>query len=95
MLAHDTKELGDSPFARPGGEHQAPALAADPREFGRRPDPYAVLAYTAMRRVLEAITDADSRARLRRVVVERYLALPAPDEGFTTFRMRGGRREYL
>jgi ABC-type branched-subunit amino acid transport system substrate-binding protein len=65
------------------------------REFGRRPDPYAVLAYTAMRRVLEAITDAGSRARMRRVVIERYLALPAPDTGFTTFRVRGDRRDYL
>jgi ABC-type branched-subunit amino acid transport system substrate-binding protein len=65
------------------------------REFGRRPDSYAVLAYTAMRRVLEAITDAGPRARLRRVVVQRYFALPAPDERFTAFRVRGERRDYL
>ena len=64
-------------------------------EFGRAPDPYAVLAYTAMRRVLEAITDAGSRARLRRVVIERYLALPPTADEFTAFRVRDGRREYL
>ena len=63
--------------------------------FGRRPDPYAVLAYRAMRRVLQAISDAGPRARLRQAVVERYLALPPAADGFTAFRVRGGRREYL
>lgn len=64
-------------------------------EFGRAPDPYAALAYTAMRRVLQAISGAGSRARLRRVVIERYLALPPAADGFTAFRIRDGRREYL
>jgi branched-chain amino acid transport system substrate-binding protein len=64
-------------------------------EYGRTPDPYAVLGYRAMRRVLQAITEAGSRARLRRVVVERYMALPPAADGFTAFRLRGGRREYL
>jgi hypothetical protein len=36
MLTDDAKEFGDSSFARPGGEHQAPALAANSREFGCR-----------------------------------------------------------
>jgi branched-chain amino acid transport system substrate-binding protein len=64
-------------------------------EFGREPDPYAVLAYRAMRRVLDAITAAGARARLRREVVARYLALPPAGDGVTAFRVRGGRREYL
>jgi branched-chain amino acid transport system substrate-binding protein len=69
--------------------------AAFKQEFGRAPDPYAVLAYRAMRRVLEAIGDAGGRARLRRVVAERYLALPPAETGFTAFRVRDGRRVYL
>jgi branched-chain amino acid transport system substrate-binding protein len=64
-------------------------------QFERPPDPYAVLAWQATRRVLEAIGDAGRRANLRRVVVERYLALPPPEDGFTAFRVRDGRREYL
>jgi branched-chain amino acid transport system substrate-binding protein len=64
-------------------------------EYGRAPDPYAVLAYRAMRRVLEAISDAGARARVRRVVAERYLALPPAETGFTAFRVRDGRRAYL
>jgi branched-chain amino acid transport system substrate-binding protein len=80
----------------PGSTPELRAFEADfQQEFGRRPDPYATLAYTAMRRVLEAIEGAGSRARLRRAVVERYMALPAPPEGFTAFRVRDGRREYL
>jgi branched-chain amino acid transport system substrate-binding protein len=63
--------------------------------FGRAPGPYAVLTYRAMRRVLDAITAAGSRARLRREVIARYLALPPADDGFTAFRVRGGQREYL
>ena len=65
-------------------------------QFGRRPDPYAVLAWQAERRVLDAIRAAGSRANLRRVVVERYMELPAVTGAFTAFRVRGGgRREYL
>jgi branched-chain amino acid transport system substrate-binding protein len=64
--------------------------------FGRRPDPYAVLAWRAATRVLDAIRAAGSRANLRRVVVERYMALPPVTKGFTAFRVRaGGRRAYL
>jgi ABC-type branched-subunit amino acid transport system substrate-binding protein len=63
--------------------------------FGREPDPYAVLTYRAMGRVLEAISAAGRRARLRREVVARYLALPVAGDGFTAFRVRGGRRAYL
>jgi branched-chain amino acid transport system substrate-binding protein len=64
-------------------------------EFERRPDPYAVLAWRGMRRVLDALAAANGRANLRRVVAERYLALPPVPERFTAFRMRGGGREYL
>jgi len=70
--------------------------AAFAAEFGRSPGPYAVLAWDAGRRVLAAIRAAGSRANLRRVVVERYMALPPTADDFTAFRIRaGGRREYL
>lgn len=81
---------------RPGS---TPELRAFERafedQFGRTPDPYAVLTYRAMRRVLQAISGAGDRARLRRVVVARYLALPPAAESFTAFRLRGGQRQYL
>jgi ABC-type branched-subunit amino acid transport system substrate-binding protein len=64
-------------------------------EYGRAPDPYAVLGYRAMRRLLQAIGDAGHSARLRRVVAQRYLALPPAEDGFTAFRVRDGRRVYL
>jgi ABC-type branched-subunit amino acid transport system substrate-binding protein len=65
-------------------------------EFGREPDPYAVLAWQAGRRVLDAIRAAGSRANLRRAVVERYMALPPLPSHFTAFRVRGdGQRAYL
>jgi branched-chain amino acid transport system substrate-binding protein len=63
--------------------------------FERAPDPYAVLAWEGMRRVLDALAAAGPRANLRRVVAEQYLALPPPQDGFTAFRLRGGEREYL
>ena len=68
--------------------------AAFEEEFGRPPDPYAVLAWQGTRRVLDAIEAAGPRGRLRREVVERYLALPPPPERFTAFRIRGGERRY-
>jgi branched-chain amino acid transport system substrate-binding protein len=81
---------------RPGSTPELRAFERAFREqFGRDPDPYAVLGYRAMRRVLQAISDAGSRARLRRVVVARYLALPPAADAFTAFRVRGGRRDYL
>ena len=60
--------------------------AAFEEEFERPPGPYAVLAWRAMRRVLDAIEAAGPRARLRREVVEHYLALPPPREAFRAFR---------
>jgi ABC-type branched-subunit amino acid transport system substrate-binding protein len=64
-------------------------------EFGRTPDPYAALAWEAMRRVLDAIEAAGPHARVRRVVIERYFALPPVSERFTAFRIRAGQRQYL
>jgi len=58
----------------------ADAFAA---QYGRRPDPYAALGYEAMQRVLDAIEAAGPRARLRRVTIDRYLALPAPSTRFS------------
>jgi len=55
-------------------------------QYGRRPDPYAVLGYRAMQRVLEAIEAAGPRARLRRVTIARFLALPAPSTRFSAHR---------
>ena len=53
-------------------------------EYGRRPDPYAVLGYEATQRVLDAIEAAGPRARHRRMTIARYLALPAPSTEFST-----------
>jgi branched-chain amino acid transport system substrate-binding protein len=64
-------------------------------QFERAPEPYAVLAWQGTRRLLDALAAAGGRANLRREVVERYLALPPPPEGFTAFRVRRGEREYL
>jgi hypothetical protein len=61
-------------------------------EFGRRPDRYAVLGWEAMRRVLEAIEAAGPRARLRRVVVQRYFALPEPSRRFSVLSSPAARR---
>ena len=64
--------------------------------FGHRPDPYAVLAWQAGRRVLAAIRAAGPRANLRRAVVEQYMALPPVAGRFTAFRVRAdGQRAYL
>jgi branched-chain amino acid transport system substrate-binding protein len=80
----------------PGSTPELRAFEADfEAAFGRRPDPYAVLAWEGTGRVLDALAAAGRRANLRREVVERYLALPPPPHRFTAFRMRGGEREYL
>ena len=68
--------------------------AAFEKEFGRPPDPYAVLAWQGTRRVLDAIEAAGPRGRLRREVAERYLALPPLPDAFRAFRIRGGERRY-
>jgi branched-chain amino acid transport system substrate-binding protein len=88
VLVSSAPQPGSTPELRRFEE----AFAA---RFGRPPDPYAVLAWRAARRVLDAIAGAGRRANLRRAVVERCLALPAGD-GFTAFRVRAdGRRAYL
>jgi len=69
--------------------------AAFAEQFERPPDPYAVLAWRATRRVFDALEAAGPRANLRRDVAERYLALPPAPEAFTAFRLRDGEREYV
>lgn len=65
-------------------------------QYGREPDPYAVLGWLAMRQVLAALERAGPRANLRRVVIERYFELEALSKPFSVFRpLRGGGREYL
>jgi branched-chain amino acid transport system substrate-binding protein len=68
--------------------------AAFEEEFGRVPDPYAVLAWRATNGILEAVEAAGSRGNLRPEVAERYLAQPPRPEPFIEFRLRGGRRVY-
>jgi branched-chain amino acid transport system substrate-binding protein len=81
---------------KPGSTPELRAFeAAFEEEFERAPDPYAVLAWHGTRRVLDALAAAGRRANLRRVVAERYLALPPLPERFTAFRIRGGVREYV
>ena len=77
----------------PGSEPEFEA--AFEQEFGREPDPYAVLTRRATQGVLDALAAAGRRANLRRVVAERYLAEPVPPSGFSAFRLRDGKREYL
>jgi branched-chain amino acid transport system substrate-binding protein len=62
------------------------------QQYGRTPDPYAVLGYEAMRRVLQAIADAGPRARLRRIVIQRYFALPPVSHGFRLVSSPASRR---
>jgi branched-chain amino acid transport system substrate-binding protein len=68
--------------------------AAFEEEFGRVPDPYAVLAWRATSGILEAIEAAGTRGNVRPEVAERYLARPPRPEPFIEFRLRGGRRVY-
>jgi branched-chain amino acid transport system substrate-binding protein len=80
----------------PGSTPELRAFEADfEEEFGRAPDPYAVLAWQGTQRVLDAIAAAGRRGNFRRVVAERYLALPPLPERFTAFRIRGGERGYV
>jgi hypothetical protein len=68
--------------------------AAFEEEFGRVPDPYAVLGWRATNGILDAVEAAGSRGNVRPEVVERYLAQPPRPEPFIEFRLRGGRRVY-
>jgi branched-chain amino acid transport system substrate-binding protein len=51
-------------------------------QYSRTPSPYAVVAYLAMQRVLDAIEAAGPRARLRRETIAAYLALPPASTRF-------------
>jgi ABC-type branched-subunit amino acid transport system substrate-binding protein len=64
--------------------------AAFEEQFQRAPDPYAVLAWRATRGILDALEAAGSRANLRRVVAERFLARPPRPEPFRAIRLRSG-----
>ena len=80
----------------PGSSAELRAFEADfEQQFGRAPDPYAVLTWRATRGVLDALAAAGRRANLRRIVAERFLASPPPASGFSAFRLRDGEREYL
>jgi branched-chain amino acid transport system substrate-binding protein len=76
VLVSSAPEPGSTPELR---EFET-AFAA---EFGRRPDPYAVLGWRAMRRVLAAMDRAGNRSNVRRAVIDAWFeAPPAP----TSFR---------
>jgi branched-chain amino acid transport system substrate-binding protein len=76
-----------------GAPERDPAFeAAFEQRFGRPANPYAVLAYTAMQRVLRAVADAGPRARLRSVVAERYFALPPVSHRFRLVSSPASRR---
>jgi branched-chain amino acid transport system substrate-binding protein len=79
-------------FATSAPERDPDFTAAFKQQFGRTPDPYAVLGWEAMRRVLQAIEDAGPRAHLRRVVGERYFALAPVDHGFRLVSSPASRR---
>jgi ABC-type branched-subunit amino acid transport system substrate-binding protein len=66
--------------------------AAFEEQFGRTPDPYAVLAWRATTGILDAIEAAGSRGNVRSEVIERYLAQPPRPEPFRWFRLRGEKR---
>jgi branched-chain amino acid transport system substrate-binding protein len=79
-------------FATSAPERDADFEAAFKEQFGRTPDPYALLGYRAMQRVLQAIEGAGTRAHLRSVVAKRYFRLPAPDHGFRLLSSPASRR---
>jgi ABC-type branched-subunit amino acid transport system substrate-binding protein len=64
-------------------------------QYDRAPGPYAVLAWRAARRVLDAMDAAAPRANLRTAVIDEYFDLPRPQEAFTAFRPLPGGPEYL
>ncbi len=54
-----------------------------------------MLGHRAMNRVLDAIERAGPRANVRRAVVDAVGELSGLSLGFTAYRLRGGRRDYL
>jgi branched-chain amino acid transport system substrate-binding protein len=84
--------LSRAVFSTSAPERDASFDAAFKQQFGRTPDPYAVLGWEAMRRVLQAIADAGPRAHLRRIVIERYFALPPVSHGFRLISSPASRR---
>ena len=84
-LRHRRSRAGElRPSSRPAFEEQ----------FGREPDPYAVLTWRATQGVLDALAVAGRRANLRRVVAERFPS-PPPRATSPPSGSRDGEREYL
>ena len=79
-------------FATSAPERDADFEAAFKQHFGRTPDPYALLGYQAMQRVLQAIDDAGGRAHLRSVVADRYFQLPPVNHAFRLISSPASRR---
>lgn len=69
-----------SPAPDPGalGARGRRFAAAFERELGRRPGPYAMLGYDAMRSVIASIRRAGARGDNRRAVIDAYLGKPRP-----------------
>jgi hypothetical protein len=80
-------------FATSAPERDAEFEAAFKQHFGRTPDPYALLGYQAMQRVLKAIEDAGGRAHLRSVVADRYFQLSPVSKDFRLISSRALRRQ--
>lgn len=63
--------------------------------FGHAPGPYAAVGHAAMLAVLDAIARAGPEANEREAVIRAFFAARRPAPGFTAYRLRGGRREYV
>ncbi len=79
-------------FVTSAPERDTDFEAAFEERFGRTPDPYALLGYQAMQRVLRAIADAGGRAHLRSVVAARYFRLPDVSHAFRLISSPASRR---
>src|SRR5262245_30287335 len=79
-------------FVTSAAERDVDFEASFKERFGRTPDPYALLGYQAMQRLLKAITDAGGRAHLRTAVADRYFKLPAVSPDFRVISSPASRR---
>jgi len=79
-------------FATNAPERDAEFEAAFKQQFGRTPDPSALLGYQAMQRVLQAIEAAGGRAHLRSAVADRYFQLPPVSHAFRLISSPASRR---
>jgi branched-chain amino acid transport system substrate-binding protein len=89
VLVSSVPEPGSTPELR---EFEA-AFAA---EFGRRPGPYAVLGWRAMRSVLDAMDRAGERSNVRRAVIDAWFERrPMPTPWHAEAASRVGRSSWL